>query len=170
MFQDTVVHEAWNHSDSDKLVLIVDFVKPGLEYIPYFYEDYYLQQLSAERILTRLYISELPQQAPHFTVKEDYAYGKRKYPLDIWIILQTPTQKLLFLTASGELSSQRQPAMPAQLNPVWQDIHFELSTSGEYTMVILGVENGQNPLSGSVFLHRSNVIIKTMYFHPEKTG
>jgi hypothetical protein len=167
VFQDTVEHEAWNHSDFDKLILIVDFVKPGHEYIPYFYKDYCLKQLSAERILTKLYIGEysLLQQGPHFTLKEEYAYGKRKYPLDIWIMLETPSQKLLFLTASGELSSQRQPAMQAQLNPVWQDIHFELSTSGEYTMVILGVENGQDPLSESVLSHRSNIIMKTLHFH-----
>ena len=172
IFQDTVEHEAWNHSDSDKLILIVDFVKPGHEYIPYFYKDYGLKQLSTERILTKFYISEyyLLQQQIHFTLKEDYVYGNRKYPLNIWIMLQTPSHKLLFLTSGGELSSQRQPTMPAQLNPVWQEIHFELPTSGEYTMVILGVENGQNPLSGSVFLHRSNVIIKTMHFHQEKTG
>ncbi|MDM8564469.1 aspartyl/asparaginyl beta-hydroxylase domain-containing protein [Candidatus Halobeggiatoa sp. HSG11] len=162
MFQDTVEHEAWNNSCSDKLILIADFVKPELEYIPYFYQDYGLQQLSAERILTRLYITEyqLVQQEINFTLREDYGYGKRKYPLDIWIMLQTPNKKVLFLTSVGELSSQEQPAIPNQLNPIKQDIHLELSMVGEYTVVILGVENGQNPLSGSVFLHRSNVIIK----------
>ena len=163
LFQDTVVHEAWNHSDSDKLVLIVDFVKPELEYIPYFYQDYQLQQLSVERILTCLNISKLSQQGFHFSLRENYEYGERKYPLDIWVMLQTSSQNVLFLTASNKLSEQEQATMSVQLEPIKREIHIELSNSGEHTMIILGVESGQSPLSGSVFLHRSNVIIETIY-------
>jgi aspartyl/asparaginyl beta-hydroxylase (cupin superfamily) len=32
IFDDTVEHEAWNRSDSDRVVLMIDFTKPGTCY------------------------------------------------------------------------------------------------------------------------------------------
>jgi ornithine lipid ester-linked acyl 2-hydroxylase len=29
VFDDTSVHEAWNKSDSDRLILLLDFLRPG---------------------------------------------------------------------------------------------------------------------------------------------
>lgn len=33
VFDDTTEHEAWNRSDHDRLVLLLDFVRPGMEHV-----------------------------------------------------------------------------------------------------------------------------------------
>jgi hypothetical protein len=34
VFDDTTEHEAWNRSDSVRIVLIIDFAKPGVAFTP----------------------------------------------------------------------------------------------------------------------------------------
>lgn len=32
IFDDTVEHEAWNNSKEDRIILLLDFARPGMEY------------------------------------------------------------------------------------------------------------------------------------------
>jgi beta-hydroxylase len=168
LFQDTQLHEAWNDSNSVKVILIIDFIKPCHYYIPYFYGE-----TSPDRILAKIRFQGL--KAFYFVgetmrvnvVEEILERGLRCYPVELWVIIQTPTHELLFVTYSNALSQQPQPTRQSVTSndAVHHVLNFKIppEMEGNYLLCAIYVEEGENPLSG-VLSHRSNIAMKNIRF------